>query len=55
MISHEVFLFVFDAAMMFLVMIVMNLYHPSVVLRSSEAPISAEIKMTRTESDKTIV
>ncbi|PWY90415.1 RTA1 like protein [Aspergillus sclerotioniger CBS 115572] len=32
-ISHEVFLYVFDAAMMFLVMLVMNLFHPSVVLR----------------------
>lgn len=54
-ISHEVFLYVFDAAMMFLVMIVMNLYHPSVVLCSSETPFSAETKMARTESDETIV
>lgn len=54
-ISHEVFLYVFDASMMFLVMIVMNLYHPSVVLCSSEAPFSTEIKMNRTESDETIV
>ncbi|KAJ5608670.1 hypothetical protein N7528_009237 [Penicillium herquei] len=53
-ISHEVFLYVFDASMMFLVMIVMNLYHPSVVLCSSESPISSEIKMTRTESDGAI-
>lgn len=54
-ISHEVFLYVFDAAMMLLVMVVMNLYHPSVVLGSSEEPISAEVKMTRTESDEIIV
>lgn len=54
-ISHEAFLYVFDAAMMFLVMIVMNLYHPSVVLCSSEAPIYAETKTARTESDETIV
>ncbi|KAJ5938866.1 hypothetical protein N7466_002000 [Penicillium verhagenii] len=52
-ISHEVFLYVFDASMMFLVMIVMNLFHPSVVLRSSEAPVSAELKMV--ESEETIV
>ncbi|PYI00856.1 RTA1 like protein [Aspergillus sclerotiicarbonarius CBS 121057] len=33
-ISHEAFLYVFDAATMFLIMVVMNLFHPSVVLRS---------------------
>ncbi|OOQ88685.1 RTA1 like protein [Penicillium brasilianum] len=31
-ISHEVFLYVFDAAMMFSVMVVMNVLHPSFVL-----------------------
>ncbi|KAL2838118.1 RTA-like protein [Aspergillus pseudoustus] len=31
-ISHEVFLYVFDAAMMFSVMVVMNVFHPSFVL-----------------------
>jgi RTA1 like protein len=36
-ISHEVFLYVFDAAMMFLVMVAMNIFHPSIVLRTSEA------------------
>lgn len=34
-ISHEVFLYIFDAAMMFLVMVVMNAFHPSVVLQTS--------------------
>ncbi|KAJ5081190.1 hypothetical protein N7456_013428 [Penicillium angulare] len=34
-ISHEVFLYVFDATMMFLVMIVMNSFHPSVVLQGN--------------------
>ncbi|KAI9926611.1 hypothetical protein MW887_004380 [Aspergillus wentii] len=33
-ISHEVFMYVFDTAMMFIVMLVMNVFHPSVVLRS---------------------
>lgn len=32
-ISHEGFLYVFDAAMMFCVMLLMNLFHPSLVLR----------------------
>jgi magnesium-transporting ATPase (P-type) len=32
-ISHEVFLYVFDAAMMFIAMVVMNLFHPSAVLQ----------------------
>ncbi|OJJ42796.1 hypothetical protein ASPZODRAFT_136928 [Penicilliopsis zonata CBS 506.65] len=35
-ISHEVFLYVFDAAMMFCVMLIMNLFHPSVVLSQVE-------------------
>lgn len=39
-ISHEVFLYVFDAAMMFSVMVVMNVFHPSFVLNKKvEAPI----------------
>lgn len=38
-ISHEVFLYVFDAAMMFLVMVVMNVFHPSFVLNKKvESP-----------------
>ncbi|XRM37210.1 hypothetical protein ABZX51_000696 [Aspergillus tubingensis] len=32
-ISHEVFLYVLDASMMFLVMLTMNLFHPSIVLQ----------------------
>ncbi|KAL2838335.1 RTA1 like protein-domain-containing protein [Aspergillus pseudodeflectus] len=39
-ISHEIFLYVFDAAMMFLVMVVMNVFHPSFVLsKTVETPI----------------
>jgi hypothetical protein len=34
LISHEVFLYVFDAAMMVIVMVIMNFFHPSVVLQS---------------------
>jgi RTA1 like protein. len=33
-ISHEVFLYIFDAAMMFLVMVIMNVFHPSDVLQN---------------------
>jgi magnesium-transporting ATPase (P-type) len=36
LIRREVFLYVFDAAMMLLVMVVMNIFHPSVVLRTNE-------------------
>ncbi|RDW68939.1 RTA1 domain-containing protein [Aspergillus mulundensis] len=35
LISHEVFMYVFDAALMFLVMVVMNVWHPSGVLGGS--------------------
>lgn len=34
LISHEVYLYVFDAAMMFIVMVIMNFFHPSVILQS---------------------
>ncbi|CAI7644016.1 unnamed protein product [Penicillium glandicola] len=37
-ISHEVYLYVFDAAMMFSVMAIMNVFHPSVVLQKEESP-----------------
>ena len=33
-ISHEVFLYVLDAAMMFMVMAVMNVFHPSLALQN---------------------
>lgn len=40
-ITHEVFLYVFNAAMMFLVMGVINVFHPSSVLnKKAESPIS---------------
>lgn len=47
-ISHEVFLYVFDATMMFLVMFVMNTFHPSVVLRGNPSIHSREQKNQRT-------
>lgn len=47
-IAHEVFLYVFDAAMMLLVMIVMNVFHPSVVLRTDETVDSRGPKEPRT-------
>lgn len=52
-IGHEVFLYVFDASMMFLVMIVMNVFHPSVVLRSNNAPGTKEPKGSPAESKLT--
>ncbi|CAG8947971.1 unnamed protein product [Penicillium salamii] len=56
LISHEIFLYVFDAAMMFLVMIVMNFFHPSVVLCDSGVPVSTELKRNRGHSqDESLV
>lgn len=55
LISHEVFLYVFDAAMMFLVMVVMALFHPSVVLSSDVVPDSDEPKVERMESGESIL
>jgi hypothetical protein len=52
-IGHEVFLYVFDASMMFLVMIVMNVFHPSVVLRSNNTPGTKEPKGSPAESKLT--
>lgn len=46
LISNELFLYVFDAAMMFLVMVVMNAFHPSIVLRSNEGVPTEESKQT---------
>ncbi|KAJ5950033.1 hypothetical protein N7454_001617 [Penicillium verhagenii] len=50
-ISHEVFLYVFDATMMFLVMIVMNAFHPSVVLRGNPSIHSRENKGSRADTE----
>ncbi|KAJ5386613.1 hypothetical protein N7509_009154 [Penicillium cosmopolitanum] len=52
-IGHEVFLYVFDASMMFLVMIVMNVFHPSVVLRSNNTPGTKEPQGSPAESKLT--
>lgn len=46
-ISHEIFLYVFDAAMMFSVMVVMNVLHPSFVLKNG-------IDSSAAQSDKDI-
>jgi hypothetical protein len=43
-ISHEVFLYLFDAAMILLVMIVLNIVHPPFVLREKEKVSSEEPK-----------
>lgn len=51
-ISHEVFLYVFDAAMMFLVMGVMNVFHPSFVLnKKAEASIPHPERNVQWKSD----
>ncbi|KAJ5715702.1 uncharacterized protein N7483_012883 [Penicillium malachiteum] len=49
-ISHEVFLYVFDASMMFLVMVMMNIFHPSVVLGRNDTAASRELKNLRSEN-----
>lgn len=43
-ISHEIFLYIFDAVMMFLVMVLMNLLHPSTVLKKQGPSSSVEQK-----------
>ena len=51
-ISHEVFLYVFDAAMMFSVMIVMNVFHPSFVLNKKvESPVAQPERDIQWKSD----
>lgn len=49
-ISHEVFLYVFDASMMFLVMIVMNVFHPSVILGPNDTVDTRESKSSLFEN-----
>ncbi|KAJ5775378.1 uncharacterized protein N7511_000389 [Penicillium nucicola] len=49
--SHEVFLYVFDAAMMFLVMFIMNVMHPSVVL-SRVAPRRSSSRRTEVQLEE---
>ncbi|KAJ6013616.1 RTA-like protein [Penicillium herquei] len=50
LISHEIFLYVFDAALMFVVMVVMNVLHPSVVLQKKKTS-NHEPKAVRWTSD----
>ena len=53
LLSHEVFLYVFDAALMFLVMILFNWVHPSQVtdlyLKRQSAHSTVELQQTRDE------
>jgi hypothetical protein len=50
-IGHEVFLYVFDASMMFIAMVVMNLFHPSAVLQSDNTIVqTSEPKTSETHS-----
>ena len=39
LISHEVFLYVFDAALMFVVMVIMNWLHPSTILQKKSSTV----------------
>ncbi|KAJ5633868.1 RTA-like protein [Penicillium herquei] len=50
LISHEIFLYVFDAALMFMVMLIMNVMHPSVVLQKKKES-THEQKAVRWTSD----
>ncbi|KAL3440274.1 RTA1 like protein [Aspergillus insuetus] len=43
LISHEVFMYVFDSALMFLTMVVMNVCHPSMILVGSRKERDAEL------------
>jgi hypothetical protein len=49
LISHEVFMYVFDSALMFLTMVVMNLCHPSMILVGSQKGRDAEMRALETE------
>ncbi|KAJ5753391.1 uncharacterized protein N7511_007544 [Penicillium nucicola] len=50
-IGHEVFLYVFDATMMFIAMIVMNFFHPSTVLQKDPVEVRSEPKTSASVSD----
>jgi hypothetical protein len=45
LISHEVFMYVFDSALMFLTMVVMNVCHPSMILVGSQKERDAELRV----------
>lgn len=49
LISHEVFMYVFDAALMWLTMVVMNAAHPSVILVGSQKDRNAEMQQVNSE------
>ncbi|KAL2823809.1 RTA1 like protein-domain-containing protein [Aspergillus cavernicola] len=53
LISHEVFMYVFDSALMFLAMAVMNLCHPSVVLVGLQK--KREVEMSVPESENRLL
>ncbi|KAL4940670.1 hypothetical protein BDV06DRAFT_230189 [Aspergillus oleicola] len=50
LISHEVFMYVFDSALMFFTMVVMNACHPSMILVGSQKERDAELRVL--ESDE---
>ncbi|KAL2817579.1 RTA1 like protein [Aspergillus granulosus] len=49
LISHEVFMYVFDSALMFLTMVVMNVCHPSMILVGSQKERDAEMTVFESE------
>ncbi|KAH8700718.1 putative RTM1-like protein [Talaromyces proteolyticus] len=44
LISHEVFMYVFDSTLMFLAMVAMNIFHPSMILVGSQKERDAEME-----------
>ncbi|BCS23574.1 RTA1 domain-containing protein [Aspergillus puulaauensis] len=49
LISHEVFMYVFDGALMWLTMVVMNFAHPSMILVGSQKDRNAEMQQVNSE------
>ncbi|KAL4871463.1 hypothetical protein BDV12DRAFT_194522 [Aspergillus spectabilis] len=50
LISHEVFMYIFDSALMFLTMVVMNIVHPGVVLGVSSRQRKGDVDMSGASS-----
>ncbi|EDP55316.1 hypothetical protein KXX58_005518 [Aspergillus fumigatus] len=53
LISHEVFMYIFDSALMFLTMVAMNICHPSMILVGSEKERDAERSSPTSETELT--
>ncbi|KAJ0426816.1 RTA1 like protein [Aspergillus carlsbadensis] len=49
LISHEVFMYVFDSALMFLTMVVLNVCHPSMILVGSQKERDAELRVLQSD------